>query len=235
MHEVAYLLILSRAGKMLDLKGFHKLHAFAVSYEDVALICMMPSKGGKSTLLAELLKDSRIKMISDDIPLIDTFGNVYPFPLKLGLDSIPLEMQIFEREKNTYSMKRNYYGVKELICTRGLPGKVEPMTSKFKKVILVEAFRYNSPTSILAKSSFLKTFKGLLKHGVIGIGSPIVIEYFWETGFIDFLKKTGIFFLRILAFTSLSVRSKKMQLFLGKNSKNTSQEILNILSGYSQL
>ena len=229
IHEIAYLLILSRAGKNLDLKGLHKLHAFAISYKGIAFVCMMPSKGGKSTMLVELLKNLEVKMISDDIPLIDSWGRVHPFPLKLGLNEIPEELEIKDIVENIYFMKREHYGEKKLICTRGIKDRVENIDAKFTKIVLAEAFRYNSPHSIILSSSWLKTFGGLFKHGVLGLGSPIIIEYFWQSGWRDFIIKTRIFLLRCLAFFSLSIRARKIKIYSGHSPKETAGQIINFL------
>jgi hypothetical protein len=236
LHEICYLLILSRVGKAMDLSGLHKLHAFSVSYKDVAIICMMPMKGGKSTLLMEFLKDDRFKIISDDIPVIDLKGEVRPFPMKIGLSKRPESLKIFQPEKNLYEMNRSQYGKKELLCLEGLPGRVEDIEKRFKKVILIEAFRYNSHTSILKKMSFVSTGKGLFKHGVIGFGLPMVIEYFWEFGFADFCRKVMIFFSRSLAFGCLLFRAKKMKLLLGKNPQEASEVIINyVVRNYEKI
>ena len=226
IHEVCYLLILSRVGKMMDLKGLHKLHAFSVSYNDLAIVCMMPMKGGKSTLLMQFLKDKRFKIISDDIPLVNFLGEIIPFPIKIGLSDLPGNLAVQEPEKNYYTMDRGHYGKKQLLCLEGLPGRVESVNKKFKKVLLIEGFRYNSKTSILKNASIFESIKGLFKHGVIGFGLPMVIEYFWEPGFMDFYRKTKIFFLRLFAFTGLLVRSKRMKLFLGKNPQEASEVII---------
>ena len=226
IHEITYLMILSRVGKKLDLRGLHKLHALAVSFEDQAFVCMMPSKGGKSTLLTELLKDPRVKMISDDIPLIDSFGCVHTFPLKIGLNDIPAGLQVENPAENIYTMKRKLYGLKMLVSTKGLGQRVESNNRVFRHVFLAEAFRYNSETSVIKNSPWLKTFKGLFKHGIIGVGSPIVIEYFWQNGLSDFLIKTRIFIMRCLAFGALSVRSHKLQIYAGRNPQQTAELII---------
>ena len=225
IHEVCYLLILSRIGKIMDLKGLHKLHAFSVSYKDLAIVCMMPMKGGKSTLLMQFLKDERFKIISDDIPIINLIGEILPFPIKIGLSDLPGNLKVVDPERNYYTMDRGNYGKKQLLCLDGLPGRVESINKKFHKVILIEAFRYNSKTSILKNAGIFSTGKGLLKHGVIGLGLPMVIEYFWENGPEDFLRKTKIFFLRMFAFTNLLFRAKRMKLFLGKNPQEASEVI----------
>ncbi len=229
MHEVAYLMILSRVGKILDLDGLHKLHAFAISIGEVALVCMMPSKGGKSTLLTELLKDPEVKMLSDDIPLVDSRGKLYPFLLKIGMDEIPADFQISNPDENVYQMKRAQYGTKQLVCTRGITEKLEIHDKQFEKIILLESFRVNSPVSSLRKVSFWKSFKGVFKHGIIGVGSPIIIEYFWEFGSKDFAVKTFIFLRRMIAFGFLCKRAKRYHLYAGTEPKKTAQDVLKLI------
>lgn len=236
IHEVSYLLILSRVGKLMDLKGLHKLHAFSVSYKDLAIVCMMPMKGGKSTLLMQFLKDERFKIISDDIPLVNLAGEILPFPIKIGLSDLPGNLDVVNPEVNFYTMDRAHYGKKQLLCLNGLPGRVESTERKFKKIILIEAFRYNSKTSILKEADILSTGKGLLKHGIIGFGLPMVVEYFWEKGLADFLRKTKIFFLRLFAFTALMIRAKNMKLFLGKNPQEASEVIIKyVINNYDRI
>ena len=232
IHEIAYLMILSRAGKILDLKGLHKLHAFAVSFNGIAFVCMMPSKGGKSTLLSELLKDSRIKMLSDDIPMVDSLGRVSSFPLKLGFNEIPEHLKVTNPSENIYTMNRELHGLKKLICIKGIEDRVE-LNSTYSKIVLAEGFRIHSDKSEIINTSWLSNFKGLFRHGVIGVGSPIVIEYFWEPGIRDFIKKTLIFFKRLLAFTSLSLRAKKIKIHIGNQPGIAAQSIVNYLEKIS--
>jgi hypothetical protein len=229
-HEVVYLLILSRIGKRLDRKGFHKLHAFAISYESKAFVCMMPMKGGKSTLLMELLKNEKVKMISDDIPLIDQSGAVLSFPIKIGTENIDDKcINIDNPEENIYFLDREQYGRKAFICLDGVKSKIEVPGSRFTEVILAEGFRYHFEGSELVESSWLKSFKGLFKHGVIGIGLPMILEYFWEFGLFDFYTKTMIFFQRLKAFLVLSLKSRRVTLKLGKNSELAAAEIIRFL------
>ncbi len=236
IHEVCYLLLLSRVGKKMDLMGLHKLHAFSVSYKDLAVVCMMPMKGGKSTLLMEFLSDQRFKIISDDIPLINIHGEILPFPLKIGLSQVPLNLKVLNPETNYYFMERAQYGKKQLLSLEGLPGRIESIDKIFSKIILIEAFRYHSPTSKLSNSGYFKTGKGLIKHGVVGFGLPMVIEYFWEVGIEDFLLKMKILLSRLIAFSGLLVRSKKLKLFLGNNPSEAAELIKKyVIENYNEI
>lgn len=230
VHEVAYLMILSRVGKLLDLNGMHKVHAFAVSYKDSALLCMMPSGGGKSTLLLNLLKHKEIKLISDDIPMIDRDLNLVPFPLKIGLvENAEIGIEVDDPEDNIYYMKREFYGNKKLICLNGLKKRIEKNKIPFNKLIIAEGFRTENEKTYSRNVGFFRIWKGLFIHGIIGIGTPIIIEYFWEFGLKDFFTKFKIFRHRCYTLTKLAIKSKKMHIFIGKNSENNAKEIIKIL------
>jgi len=81
LHEVAYLLVLSRVGILLDRRGFHRLHALAVTYRGRALLFLAPSGCGKTIFGLELLKRREVGWLSDEIPLLAPDGRVAPFPL----------------------------------------------------------------------------------------------------------------------------------------------------------
>lgn len=232
MHEVTYLLILSVVGKKLDLLGIHKLHAFAVSYDDVVAVCMMPMKGGKSTLLLELLKFPEVKMLSDDIPLINRWGEVIPFPIKIGIDQSFPPMEIINPEKNIYQIQREHYGLKTLLSLDGIPDKVISKNKRFKKIILLEGFRQNSNDTLIKSDFRIKSIKGLVRHGIIGFGLPMVIEYFWEFGIKDFLIKIYIFLSRVFSFLAFSGRARFYYMYQGKEVPQAASQIVELLKNY---
>jgi len=235
VHEISYLLILSRIGKKLDRMGLHKLHAFAVSYREIAFVCMMPSGGGKSTLLVELLKNPEVKIISDDIPLITSQGTVIPFPLKIGLDKgCKFDLEVKDAGTNIYSMKRELHGEKQLICLNGIADKVENFNHEFSNIILAEGFRRESGEVKIKKSSWISSFRALFLHGIIGFGLPLIFEYFWEFGIKDFLVKTNIFLRRMYAFINLNSRSKRVKFYFSNNSLDAAKAIINYMNQFAQ-
>jgi hypothetical protein len=167
-------------------------------------------------------------MLSDDIPLVDSYGRIMPFPIKIGFNHYPTELLINEPNENIYTMNRSLHGLKYLVSTRALVNKVVK-DGCFDKIILAEGFRYNSESFQILKSSWWMSWKGLLKHGIIGVGSPIVIEYFWQNGISDFLVKIKIFFRRLIAFSCLCTRAKKITLLCGKRPEVTAKGILEFL------
>lgn len=229
-HEVLYLLILSRVGKKLDLLKIHKLHAFAISYRDKVFVCMMPSKGGKSTLLSHLLCYEGVKMISDDIPLFGSDGIILPFPIKIGLvEDASVPFNIENMNSNLYFMDRKFYGRKKLICVEGIRSRVETRPFNFDKVIVSYGVRDSGNKIELQKIGAHHIFSQFFYHGIIGVGLPMILEYFWETGPRDFLVKAKIFLNRVMVFASLSVKAKKYRLSMSNETKKTASYIINFL------
>jgi len=50
-----------------------------------SIIVLLPSGGGKSTIALRILKENDFKLLSEDSPLVDKRGDVYPFPLRIGI------------------------------------------------------------------------------------------------------------------------------------------------------
>lgn len=216
-HEVLYLLILSRVGKALDLAGLHRIHSFGVFYRQSIALGIMPSKCGKSTLLKSLLSDDEIELISDDTPLVDRFGNIHAFPIRLGAESeISSDMEIIDPDQNLYTLDREYWGKKYLLSVEGLKNSIFK-NQKSKKIYLFFGVRYSGEQGKLIKVSNFYAAKKLFYDCVIGFGLPIVIEYFWERGTVDFLKKSKIALSRAFACLNLLMKSESYEIQLGSD------------------
>ena len=83
--EIGYLYLQSEIGRFLDAQGLHRVHALGLAFPNgkTALV-LLPSGGGKSTLAVEALQSGKARLLSDDSPLVDRFGNVHPYPLRLA-------------------------------------------------------------------------------------------------------------------------------------------------------
>ena len=227
LHEITYLLILSLTGKKLDLLGFHKVHAMGIVYRDVCLIGMMDSGVGKSTLLGELLVDPEVHLLSDDTPLVDKQGRFLPFPLRLGLEDIPKDLLIKNPQKNLYHLKREFFGLKTLICIDGLKNSV---ASTYKKLMIFEGRRIKGEECLIQRQNRMRFLYSLSKHMIIGIGLPIIFEYFWRSGFRDFLTKTHIALKRGKCALSLIMKHEFYTIGLGENPKKNANKIKDIMN-----
>ena len=230
LHEVTYLLILSRVGKKMDLDGLHKVHAFGVIYKGVCCLGMMDMGTGKSTLMLQLLKNQDVEILSDDTPLIGKNG-VRAFPLRVGLSEKSLDFDFIDREKNLYSLHREEYGIKQLASLDAFENKIG---HEYHKLLVLEGFRDGKlEKPRLVKSSRLALWIALQRHMVIGIGLPIIFEYFWEYGFNDFIRKTKIFFLRQVAAIRLARQSKHYKFYMSNNPQENADCLMRELESAS--
>lgn len=221
LYEVVYLLILSRTGKGLDLERKHKIHACAVSNKKFSLIIMMPMKGGKSTLFLNLLKNKNWNIISDDSPLI--FDNqVLAFPLRVGLEQ---DSDLVEQYKESiYTIERKLYGKKNLIPLTSLENSIHTYIGQ--RSILINAVRTRADRPRLIKLSKLKMYKHLLKHMIVGVGLPMIKEYYIRPDFNDWLDNFKIASSRMVTAMKITLKSECYELELCHDS-NLNAKLLN--------
>lgn len=229
LHEISYLLILSRVGKTLDLKGLHRIHAFGAFKNNNALIGILPSKGGKSTLFMELCKDASVEIISDDSPLADYRGNLYPFPIRIGLEELSkskfIEFGLNNFEKNVYSIERRVHGRKALISLSAFNNQIFNKESKNPRVNIFKSRRLNANDCIIKPVPKIAMLIPVLVNQVIGVGLPIIIEYFWEEGVEDFIRKSKIAIKRFISGIALLVQSKTFEIQLGTDPEVNARKI----------
>lgn len=225
LYEVVYLMILSRSGKHGDLKGTHKIHAFAVVKNFTGLICMQPMRGGKSTLFTELMLHHDVEVVSDDTPLINTRGELLPFPLRVSLDKVPEQLNL--DEGLFYLMKREFYKAKFSISLKAFK---RPIAAKTNYYIFTEAHRSTHDQPFIKKMSPLKLFRSLFKHMVIGVGLPVIFEYFWESGPEDFIRKTIIFLRRFSLALRLSLKYRGYDVYLTDDKEKNAKVLINLIS-----
>ena len=227
LHEVTYLLILSITGKKLDTLGLHRVHAMAAVYRGVCFVGMMDMGVGKSTLLGHMLVDREVALLSDDIPVVDGQGRFRAFPLRLGLGDIPEALRVRDVEKNVYTIKREFYGTKKLLCLDGIENGV---AGGYGRLVIFEGRRAGEGSGVSARrGSPLRLFFALLKHMVVGVGTPVIFEYFWRRGWRDFWVKAHIALLRLGAALVVASENEFYTVFLGNDYGKNADFIKNRL------
>lgn len=215
LHELLYLVILSRQTKFHDLNGLHKVHAFGVSKSGVNLVGMMDSKGGKTTLFSYYLDQEGVSIISDDSPFIDIKGNIHPFPIRIGyeLNSYSRE-RLKKYEDKSYHFDRDEYDAKKLIDILEFENEIS-QNSINNKTILFQGKRVNSKdTCSFKKISKLKMWRYLMKNMVVGVGLPMVLEYYLESSWSDKFKNMKILVSRALSASMLLMKSECYEVYL---------------------
>jgi hypothetical protein len=211
-HEILYLLIQSRVGKALDLIGLHRLHAMGVRKNDQDFIFVSDSGVGKSTLLTHFLaSDESLEFLSDDCPLVDENGRVYSFPIRLGASS---EKSLKLLSERIYQLEREQFGLKYLLSTSEIKNTLA--LSSAHKTTLAFGYRRDGPCSI-KRLSWVGCLWRLFKPMVIGIGLPMILEYWWELGSEDFVRKARIGLKRFYSAIHLSFKAEALIVAIGND------------------
>jgi len=220
-HELTYLLVLSRVGKYLDLKGLHRIHACAFSLGEELFVFPSSSGGGKSTLLLQGVSGGG-KIYSDDTPLVNSKGDILPFPIRLGFNkspSLPSALQGAEQ----YTLKRREYGEKFLVSLkdqeRVLGSSHDSMTICLPRKVEVGGPRLKS-------IHWVFILIPIFKYLVIGVGTPVVFEFFWERGPSGFYKKLRIFGKRLVASFWLIWKSRKREFRFSLSGKENISKLI---------
>jgi hypothetical protein len=224
-YERLFLLILSRAGEKLDRKGLHRVHALGATFDDKALLFLMPEHGGKSTLGLSLLGVPRFKFLSDDSPIIDHCGRVYPSPLRVGLRDEAAAKKIPAEYVRTF--KRDGRDTKIVVKMSYFAPYVEMNPKPIKWIFIGQWINYDEPR--IEKVSALAVFATLFRDCVFGLGLAQVIEYFLRSQRSDLFAKTGIAFKRIWAVSILLMRGKSRRFLLSKNPEKNRECLLKFL------
>lgn len=219
LYEISYLFIHSRVGELLDLKGFHRIHSCAFSYNDTSYILMLPQGAGKSTFLFNLIKSNKIKIFSDDTPIINSQGKLFPFPIRIGLCNDIDTTDI--KEEYIYNFKRRKFADKKLLSYEYFKDKIEDKNLPIK---IIYGQRIFSDYSKIKKTNKLVIFKELIKNCIIGYGLPQVLEYFLSCNIKDIFIKTYIALLRTCSCIMLLFKSKESYCFYLSNDTKENRE-----------
>lgn len=231
LHELCYLVALSRAGKALDMLGVHRIHAMAVASADRVLLLSMPMKGGKTTACLRLLDaDRSLEFVSDDSPLVDVDGRVRAFPLRVGLDPENAErhstLELIDWPK-AYALSRMRFGRKILVPINAIHRSVYRKPSG--TTVLVTGIRRDQSGARLIRTGVLGLLPTVLRNMVIGDGLPMMREYFIENSPRDFLRCARILFSRLRSGAMLLLRSEKYRIYLGNDHATNVRELQRLL------
>ena len=223
LHELSYLLILSRAGEMLDKNGIHRVHACGFAIDGKGVLCLMPQGGGKTTLYLELLKNEDVRLISDDTPLITRDSTILPFPLRIGVTegATPDVPQEF-----LGSIDRRKHGKKILIDTKYFAGRI---SAPVKAGFILAGEREFSDNPRIVKAAKLKILSALFRDCVIGLGLPQMVEYFLRFQTKDVLSKIGIVSSRNIACVKAVLKARTYRFIIGTNPSRNAEELIRFL------
>jgi hypothetical protein len=197
-HEIAFLTILSRVGEHVDAMGLHRVHALGVEAGGRAILVLLPMGGGKTTLALRLLSTEDIKLLSEDSPLISRRGQVFPFPLRIGVRVGEVPAGVPTRYYRT--VRRMEFDPKTLIDIEYFKEKIGG-PCPIGAILLGE--RWLSGTSFVSPESRGSAIGAFIKNTVVGLGLYQGMEFLLERSGWEVLGKSRLALARLI--TSLQV------------------------------
>lgn len=229
LHEICYMVILSLASEQLDKRHIHRIHALGLAAKNKAILILLDMGGGKSTLAMSVLPfDERLKLISEDSPLVDSKGRVLPFPLRIGLhpEDVPRGTpQAYQRNFQTQE-----FGPKVLIDIERFAPCIQ--TSPSEPSIVMIGRRVLGRPSEIRPASRLAALKELIKNSVVGVGLYQGIEYVFQKGVWEVIKKIPLGLSRFNNAAKVLNQSRAFEFLLGRDKEENARVLLDFLGRF---
>lgn len=224
-HEIAFLTILSLAGQYFDSNSLHRVHGLGLEVKGRGILILMPQGGGKTTLMLEMLKNPDIKLISEDTPLINSRGELLPFPIRIGIDANTNSPDF--PDKYLRIIKRMEFEPKYLLDIDYFQSKVARKPCKLEAAFEgIRCLGSDSSIESISKLSMLKTF---VVNSVIGVGVYQGIEFLIQSSPFELIKKSPIFASRLKNSWKAVSAAKTYSLMLGYDKDKNVETLANFL------
>jgi hypothetical protein len=191
VHEAVYHYLVSRVGEHLEARGFTRLHAMGLALrgriDGGAIAVMLPSGGGKSTLVLRALRDERVRLISEDTPLLDRRGVLHPFPLRIGVnatDAAELPDGAVRR------IERMEFHPKLALELDAFADRIEPAPQPLRHLVI--GHRSLGREARLEPAGRAAAAGPRLREAVVGVGVYQGMEFILQRGMRDTLGKLNI-------------------------------------------
>ena len=224
LYEKSYLMIMSRVGELLDRKRLHRIHAMGGVLAGKAVLCLLPMGGGKTTLALGLLEHKAFSLLSEEVPLVSSQGQLYPFPIRMGVVE-GTTLAIPEQFLKTF--KRTHYQAKTLIDMAYLQNQIAPVT---EPGVIFVGKRVHTAKPGIVKIPRWKALGALVGSCVLGLGVPQLLEYLLRFEVRDIVRQFPIVWSRLQAALVLLRRSETYELHLGYDRAANAACITDFLS-----
>ncbi len=225
-HEIAFLTVLSEVGQRLDRLGLHRLHALGVEVAGRAVLVLLPTAGGKTTLALELLRTEGVRLISEDSPLLSRSGWVCPFPLRIGVRAGAEPADVPERYVRT--VRRMEHGPKTLIDIEHFADRVAAPCPP--GAVLLGRRRLSGPSSIVPVGR-RRAIGPFLRNCVVGLGLYQGVEFVFQRSPWEIAGKAGVALSRLWNSLRVIGCSRVYDFALGPDPRQSAAVLAEFLRG----
>jgi hypothetical protein len=225
VHEAVYHFLLSRIGEHLDAHGLTRLHGVGLAGGQGAVVVMMPSGGGKSTLALRALQEEGVRLLSEDSPLIDRRGGVHPFPLRIVVnptDAATLPDGAVRR------IDRMEFHPKLVLDLEAFADRVESQRQPLRHLVIGR--RSLGTHASLDPMPRRRAVSTLVREAVVGVGIYQGMEFVLQHGMRDVGGKLGVAASRATCCSRALGRAKVWQLTVGRDHARNWDALAPLLS-----
>jgi hypothetical protein len=227
VHEAAYHFLISRIGEHLDARGLTRLHSLGLAGPDGAVAIMLPSGGGKSTLVLRALRDQRVRLLSEDTPLLDRHGLLHPFPLRIGVnvtdsDQLP--------EGSVRRIERMEFHPKLALELERFADRIEREPQPLRHLVIGR--RSLGRDARLESIGRASAAVPLLREAVVGVGVYQGMEFVLQRGLRDVAGKLGVAARRAACCAAALPRVRVWTLTLGRDRERNWAALDPVLGAY---
>jgi len=159
--------------------------------------------------------------------LINSAGEVKAYPIRVGLTQESFSRWQDHPRANlglAYELNRMRYGLKVLLPMTAFQSPV--FVGKATKILLLTGRRTGVPGFRLRKMAWIRLYPVVFMNLVIGVGLPMMREYFLEGGSEDSCRLARIFFSRLRASFSLMRRAMHLEMLLGTDPAENAARLI---------
>jgi hypothetical protein len=225
-HEIAFLSILSLVGQNFDSRNIHRVHGLGLEINGKGVLILLPQGGGKTTLMLELLKYPNVKLISEDTPLINSSGEILPFPIRIGIDA-HAKLPDFP-EKYLRLVKRMEFEPKYLLDIEYFKDKIAKYPCKLK--FAFEGIRCLGSDPQIMPASKLQMLRAFVINSVIGLGVYQGIEFIIQNSPLELIKKSTVLTSRLKNSFKIVLKTKTYTFLIGSDKNKNIETLINFLN-----
>ena len=187
VREATRHLLLASIGEHLDSIGLPRLHALAVSRNGRALALLLPAGGGKTQLALQALADDDVRLVADDMPLLDASGQIRAFPV-VGISVNPTDAHKLPGGEVRVTERMEFHA-RSVLTIPSIAGRIDPGPTPLRHLVIGRRTLADAPA--VEPASRRAAARALIRQCVVGVDLYQGMEFLFRHGLVDAAGRVG--------------------------------------------
>jgi len=227
-HEAAFLTVLSHVGAHFDRSGRTRVHALGLETGGRAVLLLLPSSGGKTTMALRMLQTDGVRVLSEDSPLMRRDGSIDPFPIRIGvrpgtvIPDIPASMRL--------DIERMEFGPKTLIDMQAFESR---LSGPVPIGAILIGKRFTAGASRMVPLPRRAAIRPLISDAVVGLGLYQGVEFVLQSSALELFGKGGLALSRLRTSLAIARRAEVHRFEMGPGIEQTGDVLAEFLRDFA--